>query len=140
MAKNSNTSSILVIEDEAEVQNFISRVLELEGYHVLQAMDGEAGLTLVKEGQVTLVILDLRLPGCDGWAILSEMKSEPSLSRIPVIVLTASAAMPQREKALSMGAADYLVKPLSAGSLREAVARILALKRDNTGMKSGKAR
>lgn len=128
MAKKRDTKSILIIEDEAEVQNLLARVLELEGYSVLQAGDGERGIALAKGGGVALVLLDLRLPGRDGWTILAEMKSKPALSAIPVVVLTASAAMPQRERALSMGAADYLVKPLSAASLREAVARILAEK------------
>ncbi len=100
-------------------------MLELEGYHVLQAGDGEEGMRLVRESQVALVLLDLRLPGLDGWAVLEQIKSEPEVSAISVIVFTASAGVPQHERALSMGAADYLVKPLSAARLRKAVARIL---------------
>ena len=80
---------------------------------------------MVREGQVSLVLLDLRLPGIDGWAVLEQMKAEPELSTIPVIVFTASAAVPQQERALSMGAVDYLVKPMSAATLKEAVAHIL---------------
>jgi len=83
----------------------------------------------VREEQVSLVLLDLRLPGIDGWAVLEQMKAEPELSTIPVIIFTASAAVPQQERALSMGAVDYLVKPLSAASLKEAVAGILGQER-----------
>jgi len=119
------TKTVLVIEDEAEVLKFASRVLELEGYRVLQAGDGETGLRLVRGNQVALVLLDLRLPGRDGWAVLEQMKSESELLVIPVIVFTASAGVSQRERALSMGAVDYLVKPLSAVTLKGAVARIL---------------
>jgi len=61
--------------------------------------------------------------------VLEQVKKEPELSSIPVIVFTASVAEPQRERALAMGAADYLVKPLSAATLRESVARILRRKR-----------
>ncbi len=125
MAQGHETKTILIIEDEAEVRNFASRVLELEGYQVLQAEDGDTGLRLVVKNRVALVLLDLRLPGRDGWAVLEEMKGNPELSSIPVIVFTASAGVPQHDRALSMGAADYLVKPLSAARLRKAVARTL---------------
>ena len=129
MSKTHETKTVIVIEDEADVRNFASRVLELEGYHVLQAEDGEEGMRLVREGRVALVLLDLRLPRRTGWAMLVLMKSEPELSAIPIIVFTASVGVSQRERALRMGAADYLVKPLSAARLRKAVARILRHKR-----------
>ena len=122
MAKRQEAKTVLVIEDDAGVRDFASRVLKLEGYHVLQAKNGETGLKLVKEGQPALVLLDLRLPGRDGWAVVEEMRAEPELSAIPVIVFSASVEVSQREKALSVGVADYLVKPLSASTLRESVA------------------
>ena len=128
MMRKGETKTVLIIEDEADVLNFASRVLELEGYHVLQAKDGDEGLGLARESQIALVLLDLRLPGHDGWAVLQQMKAEPALSAIPVVVFTASAGLPQRERALSMGAADYLVKPLSATNLNRAVASVLGRK------------
>lgn len=129
MAERRRRKTILVIEDEPEVCNFASRVLELEGYRVLQAVDGEEGIRLLKESRICLVLLDLRLPGQDGWAVLEQIKGKPELSAIPVIVFTASAGVSQWERALKMGAIDYLVKPLSAARLRKAVARILPRKR-----------
>lgn len=123
--KKRKTKTVLIIEDEADIRNFASRVLELEGYRVLQAADGDEGLRLARKSPVALVLLDLKLPGCDGWVVLTELKSAPALSTIPVILFTASAAVTQRDRALSIGAADYLVKPLSAASLRESVSRIL---------------
>ena len=129
MVKQYKRKTILVIEDEPEDRNFASQVLGLEGYRVLQAGDGEEGMRLVRESRVSLVLLDLRLPGHDGWAVLEQIRSEPELSAIPVIVFTASAGVLQRERALSMGAADYLVKPLSAATLKEAVARVLQQER-----------
>lgn len=125
MVKKSELKTVLIIEDEADVRNFVSRVLGLEGYRVLEAGDGDEGLRLVKQRQVSLVLLDLKLPTIDGWTVLEQMKAEPALSKIPVVVFTASAAVPQRDKALSMGAVDYLVKPISAADLNEAVARTL---------------
>lgn len=128
MTRKGKSKIVLVIEDEAEVRNFVSRVLELEGYRVLQAEDGNEGLRLVRANRVALVVLDLKLPGRDGWAVLKELKNDPELSSIPVVVFTASAMAPQRSRALAMGASDYLVKPLSAASLKGTVARILKLK------------
>jgi len=128
MARKGEPKTVLIIEDEAEVRNFASRVLELEGYRILQAKDGDEGLRLVRRGGISLVLLDLKLPRGDGWVVLEQVKKEPELSSIPVIVFTASVAEPQRERALAMGAADYLVKPLSAATLRESVARILRRK------------
>jgi len=125
MAKKGSRATILIIEDEDDIRTFASRVLELEGYRVLQAGDGDEGLRLARGNQVAMVLLDLRLPGRDGWAVLSQMKSDPELSSIPVVVFTASAGVPQQSRALAEGAADYLVKPLSATSLRKSIARIL---------------
>ena len=125
MVKKGSRATILIIEDEDDIRTFASRVLELEGYRVLQASDGDKGLRMVRENRISLVLLDLKLPGRDGWVVLSQMKSDPELSSIPVVVFTASAAAQQRSQALAGGAADYLVKPLSATSLRESIARIL---------------
>ena len=126
MVKKRKIDTILIIEDEAEVRNFASRVLELEGYHILQAKDSEEGMMLVKVVPVSLVLLDLRLPEHNGWEVLEQIKNEPEISEIPVIVFTASAGVLQQEKGLRMGAIDYLVKPLSAACLRETVARVLS--------------
>jgi DNA-binding response OmpR family regulator len=119
------TKTILIIEDESDIQHFISRMLELEGYQVLAAGDGAIGMDLLLENPVSLVLLDLRLPVMDGWSVLQEMKRNPALSAIPVIVLTAIAESIQREKVLRMGAVKYLVKPLSAGILSQTIASVL---------------
>ncbi len=129
MVKSRKAKTVLIIEDEAEVRHFASRVLEFEGYRVLEAETAEEGLELVRRDGISLVLLDLRLPGQDGWVVLEQMKGNAELSAIPVIVFTASAGISQRGKAFGMGAADYLVKPLSAMSLREAVVSILRQKR-----------
>ena len=120
---------ILIIEDEADVRNFAKRVLELEDYQVLEAEDGHEGLRIARERHPALILLDLILPTCDGWSVLSQMKSEPELSAIPVIILTASAGVSQQNRALANGVADYVIKPLSAATLRETVTHVLLRKR-----------
>jgi len=125
MAKRRSGKTVLVIEDEAGICEFASRVCQLEGYRVLQAEDGNVGLKLAKENPISLVLLDLRLPKCSGWEVLKQMKGDPELSSIPIVIFTASAAVSQRKRALTAGAADYLVKPLSADKLRKTIAHIL---------------
>lgn len=128
MAKKHATLTILIIEDEPDIQNFISRVLELEGYCVLRADDGKTGLKIARENSVSLVLLDLRLPGPDGWSVLREMKQDAALAHIPVVVLTAIAESMQRRRTMRMGASQYLVKPLSANHLSTTITDILRKK------------
>ena len=95
MSKGCHKKIVLVIEDEANIRSFTSRVLDLEGYRVLQAENGDEGLRLVRESQVDLIVLDLKLPGVDGRLVLEQLRNDPELSSIPVVVFTASAAAPQ---------------------------------------------
>ena len=126
MTRNRKIKTVLIIEDEIDIQNFVSRVLELEGYRVLKAFDGNTGMDMIRENPVALVLLDLRLPGPDGWTILRAIKSNPEFTDIPVVVLTAIAESVQRRRTLRMGAARYLVKPLSAHNLSKTISSILA--------------
>jgi len=125
MSSKQKTKTVLIIEDEADILNFTARVLELEGYKVFKASDGKTGMEMIREHPVALVLLDLRLPGPDGWSILREIKRDPVFTKIPVVVLTAIAESTQRKKTLRMGAARYLIKPLSAHSLSQTITEIL---------------
>ena len=129
MVKRDKTDTILIIEDDPKLLQFATWVLELEGYSVLQAQDGYEGLRLAREREVALVLLDLRVPGLDGWSVLKEIKSSPELAALPVIIFSASAGVAQLKRALKMGAVDYLTKPVSAPSLGETVNRICRPKR-----------
>jgi DNA-binding response OmpR family regulator len=125
MDKKRKEKTVLIIEDEDDIRSFIARVLQLEGYKVLEASDATTGMEIIRETPVSLVLLDLRLPGPDGWSILREIKHNPELAKIPVVVLTAIAETIQRKKTLRMGAASYLIKPLSARSLSMTITGIL---------------
>lgn len=126
MTLQSEKINVLVIEDEPDIQTFVVWLLALEGYEVGAASTGEHGLEMARAGGANLMLLDLRLPGRDGWSVLAEMKRDTKLADIPVVIFSASAAVPQKEKALGMGAVDYLVKPLSAEKLRKCIKRALA--------------
>ena len=129
MAKRRKDNIILVIEDDVDIRTFVRGVLELEGYRVIHAATGEEGLKLLRDTQVNLLLLDLRLPDISGWAILEETKNSLEFASIQAIVITASASVSQHDQALAMGAEDYLTKPLSAADLKSAVARVLGAKK-----------
>ncbi len=123
MVKTPRKKQILLVEDEDDLRQFAAWVLEAEGYTVLEATDGDEGLAIARQQPLDLIILDLRLPTHSGWQLLEEVKQSPETARIPVVLFTASAEASQRSKAQAMGAADYLVKPVSAGDLRECCRR-----------------
>lgn len=129
MGKKTRGNTVLCVEDEADIRSFACKVLTLEGYRYLEAETEEEIFRLLDEEDINLVLLDLVLVECDGWEILEKIKENPKTSAIPVIVCTASFGEPQQERALRMGAADYLIKPLSASVLKTAVARILPVKK-----------
>jgi CheY-like chemotaxis protein len=116
---------VLVIEDEPDLRQLSVWLLQAEGYQALPAADGEEGLKIAREHQIDLVLLDIRMPGRYGWSILTEFKDAPELRDIPVILLTASADAGSKNKAIQMGAADYLIKPIDSEKLKECIARVL---------------
>ncbi len=126
--KKPDDNTVLIVEDEADIRTFACRVLQLEGYRCLEAENSEETFRFIRETKVNLVLLDLKLAENNGWLILARLKKNKEMASIPVIVSTASSGEQQRVSALEMGAVEYLVKPLSANTLKEAVARILPLK------------
>jgi two-component system sensor histidine kinase/response regulator len=117
--------TILIIEDDIDIQTFAFRVLELEGYNVLKAEAGSAGLKLLHDNHVNLVLLDIKLPDTDGWSMLEHIKADPVIATIPVIIFTASVGISQSDRAIAAGAAAYLTKPINVTTLRNAITRNL---------------
>lgn len=102
--------TILIIEDDKFLRELIVQKLTKEGYATSEAVDGEEGIKEVKEGKPALVLLDLILPGIDGFEVLSRMKEDPVLAQIPVIILSNLGQKDDVEKGLKLGAIDYLIK------------------------------
>lgn len=102
--------TILIIEDDKFLRELIAQKLIKEGYEVSEAVDGEEGIKKVKDEKPTLVLLDLILPGIDGFEVLNRMKEDPALSPIPVIILSNLGQKEDVEKGLKLGAVDYLIK------------------------------
>lgn len=101
---------ILIIEDDKFLRELVGQKLIKEDYDVSEAIDGEEGIKKVKEEKPDLILLDLILPSIDGFEVLSRIKGDPSLSSIPVIILSNLGQKEDVEKGLKMGAIDYLIK------------------------------
>src|SRR5579859_7090300 len=114
---------LLVVEDESKTASYLKKGLAENGFVVDTAGDGEEGLHLAKSLSYDLIILDVMLPGKNGWSILTELRG--SGQQTPVLFLTAKDAIPDRVKGLQLGADDYLVKPFVFSELLARVQTIL---------------
>ncbi|HEY6467252.1 MAG TPA: ATP-binding protein [Candidatus Acidoferrales bacterium] len=110
--------TILVIDDDPAVRDLMSRFLVKLGFHVVAAVDGEEGLKLAKRLRPVIITLDVVMPRMDGWSVLKQLKSDPELSNIPVIMVT---IVDNEVTALNLGASNYLVKPVDRDRLAELV-------------------
>ncbi len=117
------TAKILVIDDDRRITALLRRTLVFEGYEVQVAGGGEEGLRLAASWQPDLVLLDVLMPGLDGWEVCRRLRAAGG---VPVLMLTARDEVSDRVKGLDLGADDYLVKPFA---LEELLARIRALLR-----------
>ncbi len=117
---------ILIIEDDKFLRELISRKLGNEDFETLEAVDGEEGIKKIKEEKPDLILLDLILPSIDGFEVLSRMKEDPSLSSIPVIILSNLGQKEEVERGLKLGAVDYLIKAhFTPGEIIEKIKNIL---------------
>jgi len=114
---------ILVVEDEKKAAAYLRKGLAENGFVVDHAADGEDGLALGRSGSYGLIVLDVMLPGRDGWSVLAELRRAGV--QTPVLFLTAKDSLPDRVKGLNLGADDYLVKPFAFSELVARVRSIL---------------
>jgi CheY-like chemotaxis protein len=121
---------ILLIEDNEMNRDMLSRRLVKRGYEVAIAVDGEQGLAMVHSEAPALVLMDMSLPGIDGWEVTRRLKAAPETRGIPVIGLTAHAMAGDREKALAAGCDDFDTKPVELTRLLEKIEALL--RRDAT--------
>ena len=121
-----NRNKIVVIEDEPDIMEIVSYNLKREGYSVVGVDRGDEGLNVIRNQSPNLVVLDLMLPGMDGLSICQQMKSDPIVRDIPVIIISAKGEESDIVIGLELGADDYLAKPFSP---RELLARVKAVLR-----------
>ncbi|MCX7884103.1 MAG: response regulator transcription factor [Caloramator sp.] len=119
---------ILIIDDESNIVELIKYNLEMNGYKVLYAYDGNEGLNIAREQNPDLILLDIMLPQMDGFDVCKEIKKDKEIEHIPIIMLTAKGEEFDKILGLELGADDYITKPFS---VRELLARIKAVMRRN---------
>jgi DNA-binding response OmpR family regulator len=123
----SNKKRILCIEDEAEMIELMRLVLEREGFEVTGAMGGEQGLKAMRQEKPDLILLDLMMPGIDGWEVYRQMRADKELAEIPVIIVTAKAQSIDKVLGLQVAkVADYITKPFGPKELIGSIERVLA--------------
>src|SRR5947208_5827241 len=120
-------SCVLVVDDESDIRGLVQELLQRAGYDVIEAADGNEGLKRFHAKKPDLVILDVQMPGLDGWGVLERIRE---LSEVPVIMLTARAAELDKVRGLRAGADDYVTKPFGR---QELLARVEALLRRSSG-------
>jgi CheY-like chemotaxis protein len=117
-------TKILLIEDNEMNRDMLSRRLQKQGYEVVIAVDGEEGVAKAQSEAPALILMDMSLPGMDGWEATRRLKSAAQTQNIPVIALTAHAMADDRDKALAAGCDDFDTKPVELPRL---LSKILAL-------------
>jgi signal transduction histidine kinase/DNA-binding response OmpR family regulator len=114
---------VLVVDDDKDIRTVITEILDQSGYEVFTAASGQQGLDLAGQIHPDLIVLDLMMPGMDGWTVLTKLQHKPALADIPVIILSGASGL---EMAMSLGAAAVLFKPVDANQLTAEIAAQLA--------------
>ncbi|MFA9398068.1 MAG: response regulator transcription factor [Clostridiaceae bacterium] len=121
-----SNEKILIVDDEEHIRELISFNLNSNGYKTISADNGLDALKLVQEEQIQLIVLDLMLPGMDGYEVCKKLRYDPNTKDIPIIMLTAKSEEIDKILGLELGADDYMTKPFS---IRELLARVKAILR-----------
>jgi len=119
-------AKILLVEDNEMNRDMLSRRLQKKGYEVVMAVDGEQGVAMAETQAPALVLMDMSLPGLDGWEATRRLKAAAATRAIPVIALTAHAMAGDREKALAAGCDDFDTKPIELERLLAKIEALLA--------------
>ena len=119
-------TSVLVIDDEAPIRLLCRVNLEAEGMKVAEAADGPSGLEKARADRPDVILLDVMMPGLDGWRVAEQLIDDPATRGIPIVFLTARAEFRDRAKGLDIGGVDYITKPFNPLELAPLVRYLLA--------------
>jgi two-component system cell cycle response regulator DivK len=118
-------AKILYIEDNIENRTLVKRVLEAEGYVVLEADDGSSGLRMIEEEIPALILMDINLPEIDGYEVTTQLRQMEILDNVPIVALTANVLKGDRERSLDAGCDGYIQKPIDVDLLPAQIAAFL---------------
>jgi two-component system, sensor histidine kinase len=117
--------TILVVEDDADIRAIVQRLFIAKGYRVRAAADGITAFTYAHHEAPALVVLDLGLPGQDGWSVARELRADPNLENVPIIAITAYGVRAAIRAALAAGCQMVICKPFALATLEDAVDALL---------------
>lgn len=118
---------VMVVDDDAFIRRPLEFILREEGFRPLTAVDGDDCLRQIAECRPDLIILDVMMPGRDGFDVCRQLKGEASFASIPIILLSARGREHDRERGLSLGAAEFMTKPYSPSDLLRCVRELLSI-------------
>lgn len=118
-------AKILVVDDEPDVVEIVRLRLEQDGYTILTAGDGKAGLQSARDNKPDLVILDVMMPGLDGFEVAYQMKNDPTTANLPIVMLTARADFGSIAKGWNLDVDNYVTKPFKLDELSDTVKSVL---------------
>lgn len=118
-------ATVIIVEDDESTRDVFRTFLEFNGYRVLEATDGEEGLSLIREHLPDVVLLDLMLPGMDGKTVAAELKLNSRTAAVPLVIVTASADEHTRQWAVHLGCDGFIEKPVDLRALKAAVDRCI---------------
>jgi len=126
VADNCNKADpvVVVIDDDRRSLDLMGAYLDGHGVHVVRARDGKEGLDAIRRLQPVAALLDIRLPGIDGWEVLEELQADPETQKLPVIIVS---ILDEKSRGRAAGAAEYLVKPVGRDDLLDALRRLHVL-------------
>ena len=125
MTDDDDVTRVLVIDDEPPIRLLCRVNLEAEGMQVLEAGDGPAGLEEARSSNPDVILLDVMMPGLDGWAVAERLVEDASTKDIPIVFLTARAELRDRARGLELGGVDYVTKPFNPVELASLVRKLL---------------
>ena len=117
--------TILVVEDNELNMKLVKGLIKIGKYRMLEAMDAESGIQLIREQRPDLVLMDIQLPGMDGLSATKMIKEDPALKDIPIVALTSYAMQGDEEKALEAGCTGYIAKPIDTRKFLETISQYL---------------
>jgi two-component system cell cycle response regulator DivK len=118
--------TILIAEDNPASREFLMELLSVQGYGVVVAEDGESALKKVRESPPDLVLLDIQMPGMDGYEVLRRLRADSATAGLRIVACTAYAMSGDEEKALAAGFDGYITKPIRAAALRSQIEKLFA--------------
>ena len=117
--------TILVVEDNKLNMKLVNGLIKIGKYRMIEAIDAESGIELIREQRPDLVLMDIQLPGMDGLSATKIIKEDPDLKDIPIVALTSYAMQGDKEKALAAGCTGYIAKPIDTRKFLETVSQYL---------------